>query len=112
MMAQGYDSVATFKAADLNPHRAWRINDGKPEPFIPGVVPWLPRQMLPDAYQLNGAVYVFKAALLAEDIKGLLFGNAAAVIMPPERSVDIDDVLDIMIAEAMLQTSEQTSGNE
>ena len=51
------DSVATFKEADLNPHRAWVIEDGRPSPFIPGTNAWLPRQRLPLAYQLNGAVY-------------------------------------------------------
>ena len=60
----GYDSVATFKDAELNPHRAWRLIDGVPEVFIAGAIPWLPRQKLPKAYQLNGAVYVFRANLL------------------------------------------------
>ena len=61
------DSVATFTEAELNPHRAWRLVDGVPEVFIPGAIPWLPRQKLPKAYQLNGAVYVFRAKLLAEE---------------------------------------------
>lgn len=38
----GYDSAATFKDAELNPHRAWRIVDRSPEVFIPGAIPWLP----------------------------------------------------------------------
>ena len=100
-----YDSVATFKDADLNPHRAWRIADGVPEVFIPGAVPWLPRQKLPKAYQLNGAVYVFRGALLKEEAKSLLVGRLGAVLMPRERSQDIDDHLDFMIVEALLKES-------
>ena len=99
------DSVATFKDADLNPHRAWRLADGIPEVFIPGAVPWLPRQKLPKAYQLNGAVYIFRAALLAEEAKSLLVGRLGAVLMPRERSQDIDDHLDFMIVEALLRES-------
>ena len=99
----GYDSVATFKEADLNPHRAWRLTDGVPEVFIPGAVPWLPRQKLPKAYQLNGAVYIFRASLLAEEAKSLLVGRLGAVLMPRERSQDIDDHLDFMIVEALLR---------
>jgi CMP-N-acetylneuraminic acid synthetase len=99
----GYDSVATFKDADLNPHRAWRLTDGVPEVFIPGAVPWLPRQKLPKAYQLNGAVYIFRASLLAEEAKSLLVGRLGAVLMPRERSQDIDDHLDFMIVEALLR---------
>jgi N-acylneuraminate cytidylyltransferase len=101
----GYDSVATFKEAELNPHRAWRLVDGVPEVFIPGAVPWLPRQKLPKAYQLNGAVYVFRAKLLAEEAKSLLVGRLGAVMMPRDRSQDIDDSVDFMIVEALLGKS-------
>jgi N-acylneuraminate cytidylyltransferase len=101
----GYDSVATFKDADLNPHRAWRLVDGVPEVFIEGSIPWLPRQKLPKAYQLNGAVYVFRANLLAQEAKSLLVGKLGAVLMPRDRSQDIDDSVDFIIAEALLKES-------
>lgn len=97
------DSVATFKLAELNPMRAWKINDGTPETFIPGANPWLPRQQLPPAYQLNGAVYAVRADRLPDGTASMIFGRMAALIMPPERSVDIDHPLDLVIAEAMVQ---------
>jgi CMP-N,N'-diacetyllegionaminic acid synthase len=99
----GYDSVATFKDAELNPHRAWRLVDGKPQVFIEGAIPWLPRQQLPKAYQLNGAVYVFRASLLAHETRSLLVGKLGAVLMPRERSQDIDDETDFVICEALLK---------
>ena len=99
----GYDSVATFKEADLNPHRAWRITDGRPEVFVDGAIPWLPRQKLPKAYQLNGAVYLFRASLLEKEAKSLLVGKLGAVLMPRDRSQDIDDKVDFMIVEALLR---------
>jgi len=106
LVAQGgYDSVATFKDAELNPHRAWRLIDGVPEVFIPGAIPWLPRQKLPKAYQLNGAVYVFRTSLLAQEAKSLLVGKLGAVLMPRERSQDIDDAIDFTIVEALLKES-------
>ena len=100
-----YDSVATFKEAELNPHRAWRLVNGVPEVFIAGAVPWLPRQKLPKAYQLNGAVYVFRANLLAQEAKSLLVGKLGAVLMPRDRSQDIDDSVDFTIVEALLKKS-------
>ncbi len=103
-----YDSVATFKDADLNPHRAWRLVDDAPEVFIPGAVPWLPRQKLPKAYQLNGAVYVFRAALVAHEARALLVGRMGAVLMPAERSHDIDDYLDFKIVETLLEKSKES----
>lgn len=96
------DAVATFKPAELNPMRAWRIENGQPTPFLPDANPWLPRQRLPEAYQLNGAVYAFRADRLRPEHPSILFGRTAAVIMPPERSVDIDNRLDLQVAEAML----------
>ncbi len=106
LIAQGgYDSVATFKDAELNPHRAWRLTDGVPEVFIEGAIPWLPRQKLPKAYQLNGAVYVFRGALLAKEAKSLLVGKLGAVLMPRDRSQDIDDNIDFTIVEALIKES-------
>jgi CMP-N,N'-diacetyllegionaminic acid synthase len=106
LVTQGiYDSVATFKEAELNPHRAWRFIEGVPEVFIAGAVPWLPRQKLPKAYQLNGAVYVFRANLLAEEAKSLLVGKLGAVLMPRDRSQDIDDSVDFTIVEALFNKS-------
>jgi CMP-N-acetylneuraminic acid synthetase len=104
LVAQGgYDSVATFKDAELNPHRAWRLIDGVPEVFLAGAIPWLPRQKLPKAYQLNGAVYVFRASMLAQEAESLLLGKLGAVLMPRNRSQDIDDSVDFTIAEALLK---------
>ena len=99
------DSVATFKPAELHPHRAWKIEEGKPSTVVPGVNPWLPRQQLPPAYQLNGAVYAFRADRLDDDRDSILFGRTAAVVMPAERSVDIDTWLDLHLAEAMITRS-------
>ena len=106
LIEQGdFDSVATFKEAELNPHRAWRLIDDVPEVFISGAIPWLPRQKLPRAYQLNGAVYVFRTDLVAQQERALLVGRMGAVLMPRERSQDIDENIDFMIVEALLGKS-------
>ncbi len=97
------DSVATFTDAALNPHRTWRVEDGQPESFVDGAVPWQPRQKLPDAYQLNGGVYAFFADRLPEDSVAPLFGRTAAVYMPEERSVDIDSMVDLQLANLLAE---------
>jgi CMP-N-acetylneuraminic acid synthetase len=83
LAADNLDSVATFKPADLNPHRAWRIVDGKPSPFVSGADPWQPRQKQPSAFQLTGAVYAFRADRLPGDTNALLYGRTGAVITTP-----------------------------
>lgn len=99
---EDYDSVATYTEAALNPHRAWKIDGSSPEIFIEGAVPWLPRQQLPKAYQLNGAVYVVKIDKIDKDSKGIVIGKTGAVIMPKERSIDIDDPIDLIITETLI----------
>jgi len=94
------DSVATFKAAALNPCRAWKIEGGRPSTFIDHANPWLPRQRLPAAYQLNGAVYAFRASRL-QPHHAILFGRTAAVVMPDERSIDVDTWEDLARARAL-----------
>ncbi len=98
------DSVATFNEADINPERTWRIDAGEPEPFIPGAVPWKPRQQLTPAYQLNGAVYAFFPDLLPQGIPNILFGRMGAEIVPRDSVIDIDTLQDFEIAHVLLQS--------
>ena len=58
------------------------------------------RQDLPPSYSLNGAVYVARIDWL---LSAGTFLTPATVgyVMPKERSVDIDDELDLVVAEAI-----------
>lgn len=96
------DSVATFRAADLNPNRAWRLDGGRPGPFMADGNPWLPRQKLPPAYQLSGAVYAWRIDNLPETGLGLVFGRAGSVVVDRARSIDIDEPVDLVVVEALL----------
>ena len=95
---ESLDSVASFTDADLNPHRAWTIEDDRARPVIDDADPWQPRQSLPDAYQLNGGVYAFVIDALPDTGSEMLFGDHGAITMPPERSVDIDTSLHLEFA--------------
>ncbi len=100
---ENLDSVTTFCEPELNPWRAWKIIDGVPTPFIDGAVPWRPRQKLPEAWQLNGAVYAYVIDQQPDKGVETVFGKIGAVIMPKERSLDIDDEIDFFIAETMIE---------
>jgi N-acylneuraminate cytidylyltransferase len=101
-VAAGHDSAATFVEARVNPHRAWTIEGNRPRPFIKGSDPWAPRQTLPESFQLNGGVYVVRSDAVLKSDGPLLLGTSAAVVMPPDRSVDLDTDLDFQIAEALI----------
>ena len=97
------DSAASFMKCKTNPHRAFKIERGRPDTFIEGVNPWQPRQALPKSYELNGAVYVVNVkGFKAEKSASFLFGKTGATVMPEERSHDIDTLLDFVTCEALL----------
>ncbi|WP_096439213.1 cytidylyltransferase domain-containing protein [Alteribacter populi] len=98
-----YHSVATFTEAELNPHRAWKVTNNAPTIFISGANPWLPRQQLPEAYQLNGAVYGFAIPAFMQNDHHILPPPTGAVFMPKNRSVDIDDDVDFTLGEILLE---------
>lgn len=99
----GMDSSATFVKSPSSPYRAWIQDDeGHLCPFMTGFDPWQPRQALPETFALNGAVYAVKTdLLLSQSDHSFLPGKSAMVVMPEERSVDIDTLLDFIVAEAV-----------
>ena len=104
LVAERLDSIATFHEAEINPERTWRIEAGRPVPFIEGAVPWKPRQQLTPAFQLNAAVYAFLPDALPPDSPGILFGQIGAEIVPPGSAIDIDTESDFVYANAILQS--------
>ena len=98
-----FDSVATFCEAALHPDRAWKLIDESPVPYIPGAIPWLPRQKLPEAHQLNGAVYGFRIDSIDADSISPLNGKIGYLVLPKERSIDIDDEIDFLMAELLME---------
>lgn len=98
-----FDSAVTFCEASTHPYQTFRMVDGAPAAFVPDQDPWRPRQALPPAYAPNGAVYAaWREPLLADPGAGFMVGRAAMVIMPPERSIDIDTQADFAAAEALI----------
>lgn len=61
-----------------------------------------PRQILPKVYMVNGAIYGTKRDVFVE--KETFQGNyCLGYIMPKERSVNIDDEIDFIVAEYLLK---------
>ncbi|USK72891.1 cytidylyltransferase domain-containing protein [Peribacillus frigoritolerans] len=100
---KGYTSVATFSEADLNPIRAWFFNGTSPQTFIKNANPFLPRQMLPKAYQLNGSIYAFYTKIINDETEKFLGDNPGGIIIPKERGIDMDEEIDFMLAEKFFE---------
>lgn len=60
------------------------------------------RQSLPTYYRINGALYIIKTEHLLDG--GSIYDDKSfAIIMPKDRSVDIDDAFDFKFAEVLLK---------
>jgi N-acetylneuraminate synthase/N,N'-diacetyllegionaminate synthase len=70
--------------------------------WLAGVEPPARRQESPDAFRPSGAVYVIAHDLLRRERRFILPGVTRGVVLPPERSVDVDTAEDLAEAEARL----------
>ncbi len=75
--------------------------DGNMDDFIPKKYN-VARQNLPTYYRYNGAVYLLKNTLFDKLLDSDSWKKTFAYIMPKERSVDIDDEYDFLLAETLL----------
>ncbi len=97
------DVVITVTEAHRNPYfNMVTIDDGgRATLVIPPVVPVANRQAAPSVYDMTTVAYVADPDfILAAD--SLFSGRVRAVVVPPERAIDIDTDLDFRIAELML----------
>jgi CMP-N-acetylneuraminic acid synthetase len=97
------DSVVSVCPPRERPERARIIVDGELRFLDPtSVDPPPPSRHLPPVYYLNGALYVADRAVLIErnDVRGI---HIAPLIMTPEESIDIDTLLDLELADAVLR---------
>lgn len=105
MERTGCDSVVGFKPVGGNhPARMKMVDEATgrvSDPPFAQAVEGQPRQLLPRLFLSNGAVYLTRRRVLMEgnSIKG---ADCRAWIMPPERSVDVDTALDLMLVEVLL----------
>ena len=96
-------AVSVCRVEAPHPMKMQVIDGGRLLPFMPQC--WregLTRQELPPVYYLNGAVYAVRAELVRT--RGSLWGEwTAPLVMPPERSVNIDSMTDLALAETLLR---------
>ncbi len=104
----GADSVlsASEVPAHAHPMRMLRLNDaGEATLFVTGEPVRKRinrRQDMPQAWVMNGAIYVFRTPVLFAEEPSLYGDRVVAYRMPAERSVSIDDMHDWAEAERAL----------
>ena len=97
-------ATSCFAITEMSPPPYWALHlseDGRVHEVLPPPPGVLRRQDLPHTYVTNGAVYVvqtewFRRTRVFED------HDTLGYVMPPERSVDIDTKLDLLLARAIV----------
>lgn len=103
LIKTGCDTVITMVDVGANhPARMYRIENDRLVSIMDEGVSMRPRQELPPIYIRSGDVYACKRNIPFE--KGSLIGNdCRAVIIPPERAINIDSMRDLILAEYYLK---------
>jgi len=100
--------IAVMPLEDHHPIRIKKIVDGKIRDFCLPEIPESRRQDLkPDAYIRNGSIYCMRRDMLE---KGIRYGtdNSRAYIMPRERTVNIDESMDFVIASILMEKEDKS----
>ena len=96
------EAVVGVTEARDHPFLTRRMSDaGVLDEFVPCDIEYPRRQDLPGAFAINGAVYVNPCRTLP-DVTSLIPPGALGLVMPPERSLDIDTEWDFHLAELLM----------
>jgi len=99
----GADAVVSVTQVEAHPYwMKWRHPDGTLEDFLKVDQPVERRQNLPEVYVLNGAIYLVRTEMLMEQ-KTFHTANTFSLVMPVERSLDIDTPWDLYLADLILK---------
>lgn len=97
--AQADAAVSVARLEEPHPHKLKAISDdGFIRPFIEGTSSEVPRQALPPAYLLNGALYVVRTSAL-QQYRTFLPVKTVAYVMG--RGVNVDTAEDFVLLESM-----------
>lgn len=96
------DAVVTVaRHEDPHPDKLQRIENGYLRSYL-GKEGGVPRQTLPELYRFNGAFYLVRSEVAVRQ-GTLLPPRTLPYVMPPERSVNLDGPLDLVLLEALVE---------
>ena len=96
------DAIVSVVRHDApHPHKIMKIDGRYLRSFL-GTLASVPRQSLPIVYALNGAFYLASQRIVIEQ-RTFMPERTIPFEMPPERSVNLDGPLDVLLLEALLR---------
>lgn len=102
LVATGAPSCVGVAPADPPPEQLYRpAEGGRLVPLLPEAPREVRRQDRPPCWAVNGAVYVVDVSWFRRG-RAFVGPETVGYLMPRERSIDIDDALDLAVAAALL----------
>ena len=101
------DSVVSVCPVREHPYLCKQIaSDGRLLDFTLKSEGYIPRQVLPPVYSLNGAIYLVRCSVLLE--QNIVYTDRTfAFVMPLERSLDVDTPWDLHLANLILKDRDE-----
>lgn len=99
--------IAVCKLEDHHPIRIKKIVEDRIVDFcLPEISESRRQDLKPDAYIRNGSIYAMRRDML---VRGIRYGtgNSRPYIMPRERTVNIDEEMDFVIAQMMMEKQDR-----
>ena len=107
LVETGADLCVTVKPADRNPYFTMvTVENGRANMLITPPKPIFRRQDAPEVFDIVPVAYAVRPEYVLQ-AKRLLEGKVCAVVVPAERSIDIDTELDFAFAEFVLDRQAQ-----
>lgn len=99
LLEHGADVCLTVREAQRNPYfNMVKLEDGWASMVIPSSSPSFRRQDAPAVYDITTVAYALRSEYVLRTTR-LLAGKVRAVVVPPERALDIDSELDLAFGE-------------
>lgn len=93
--------VSVVRLYDHHPSRVKYIEDDKMVDFYPEILESRRQDLEPAAYVRNGSIYAMKTDFII-DCKVRYNKDTRPYIMPQERTINIDEPIDLMVAQAIM----------
>ena len=101
LLSSEWDAVVSISEVQLSPYKMYHKEGEKLFPFVQYPDQGMPRQQLPKVYRDSGAIYVTWHHVLVE--KNTMRGdNIRAYYIDPKYAIDIDNMIDLKLAEILL----------
>jgi N-acylneuraminate cytidylyltransferase len=100
-LAGGFESVISVCETDHSPYWCFTIGEEKLRPLFNKKLATSRRQDLPKTYRPNGALFTSTPEFLKKNA-GFMAKKTGPYVMPVDRSIDIDTLFDLQVAELLM----------